>query len=168
MHCNHFAATLVDSSTRRLRGGKLRFNQAAFYAACSRAPLPPLIRAKLRFCARLRIIPCAPQKQIRRCARPRSKRRVQCAGDLLQIIKGCSAKPAPAARHGYIICSYHCPRNNVVQCNNTRSRNMAAGTPHRQTPLKASRPSCHPERSDERIARHEVEGSCRGCNRVMV
>ena len=30
---------------------------------------------------------------------------------MLQIIKGCSAKPARAARHGYIICSPRCPRN---------------------------------------------------------
>ena len=55
---------------------------------------------------------------------PPSKLRVLCAGNLLQIIKGCSAKPARAARLGYIIYKPRCPRNSVVKCNNARSRNL--------------------------------------------
>ena len=49
---------------------------------------------------------------------------------------------------------YRRPRNNVVQCNNARSRNMAAATPRRAaTPLKKFRfyNKCWGERSHSNI-----------------
>ena len=48
---------------------------------------------------------------MRQCAWPPTYCRVLCAGDLLQAINWCSANPAHAARHGYIIYNYRWPRN---------------------------------------------------------
>ena len=75
---------------------------SAFSAAkINRAPLPPLIRAKatvLREAKDSFVCSAKANAPMRM-----TKHNVgSCAGDLLQIIKGCSAKPAHTARHGLI------------------------------------------------------------------
>ena len=72
---------------------------------------------------------------------PPSERRVLCAGDLLQMIKGCSAKPAHAARHGYIIYKLRWPRNRP--CN---AITLVRGTRPRGHPVRGTRQSGHRSR----------------------
>ena len=100
--CMHFCKNLIFSSSPTASANsalsKPRKTRPATALRCRRS-----FAQKPRFCARLRIIPCAPQKQMRQCAWPPTYCRVLCAGDLLQAINWCSANPAHAARHGYII-----------------------------------------------------------------
>ena len=96
---------------------------------------------------------------------PPSERRVLCAGDLLQIIKGCSVKPARAARHGYIILDLSPSAQQVVKCNNARSRNMSAATRRTANSALSKHAACHPEWSDRRERNRRI---LRGYNRVMI